>query len=140
MHDSHLSDMVRLSMGRPGNALSEDLVEQRARFVSLLKDMLNMDKDGWASREDMEKWFDHLFILLRDMAVMKITRDETYLINSDLKEYIDKMSNAMDIKGIIEQFQRLNALKRHLHFNLNKSLTWNYTGSLLRKDMDRSYA
>ena len=136
----HLSGMVRLSMGRPGNALSEDLVEQRARFVSLLKDMLNMDKDGWASREDMEKWFDHLFILLRDMAVMKITRDETHLINADLKEYTDKMSNAMDIKGIIEQFQRLNALKRHLHFNLNKSLTWNYTGSLLRKDMDRTYA
>ena len=136
----HLAGMVRLSMGKPGTALSEDLIEQRARFVSLLNNMLNMDKDGWTSREDMEKWFDHLFILLRDMAVMKITRDETYLINSDLKEYIDKISNAMDIKGIIEQFQRLNALKRHLHFNLNKSLTWNYTGSLLRKDMDRSYA
>ena len=138
--DVHLSTMVRLSMGKPGNALSEDLIEQRARFLALLKDMLDMGKDSWASREDMEKWFDHLLILLRDMAVMKITRDETQLINSDLREYIDKVSNAMDIKGIIEQFQRLNALKRHLYFNLNKSLTWNYTGSLLRKDMDRPYA
>jgi hypothetical protein len=127
-------------MGKPGNALSEDLIEQRARFLALLKDMLDMGKDSWASREDMEEWFDHLLILLRDMAVMKITRDETQLINSDLREYIDKVSNAMDIKGIIEQFQRLNALKRHLYFNLNKSLTWNYTGSLLRKDMDRPYA
>jgi len=88
----------------------------------------------------MEKWFDHLLILLRDMAVMKITRDETQLINSDLREYIAEVSNAMDIKGIIEQFQRLNALKRHLYFNLNKSLTWNYTGSLLRKYMDSQYA
>jgi DNA polymerase-3 subunit delta' len=138
--DVHLSAMVRLSMGKPGNALSEDLIEQRARFLALLKDMLDMGKDSWSSREDMEKWFDHLLILLRDMAVMNITRDETQLINSDLGEYIDKMSNAMDIKGIIEQFQRLNALKRHLYFNLNKSLTWNFTGSLLRKDMDRSYA
>jgi DNA polymerase III subunit delta' len=140
VRDLHLSTMVQLSMGQPGKALSEDLIEQRARFLALLKDMLHMEKDSWASREDMEKWFDHVLILLRDMAVMKITRNETQLINSDLKEYIDTVSNAMDIKGIIEQFQRLNALKRHLHFNLNKSLTWNYTGSLLRKDMDRPYA
>jgi hypothetical protein len=78
--------------------------------------------------------------LLRDMAVMKITPGKQQLINADLKEYVDRISNAMDLKGIIGLYQRFNALKRYIYFNLNKSLTWNYAGSLLRKDIGDSYA
>jgi DNA polymerase III subunit delta' len=137
---SHLETLVRLSMGKPGNALSEDLIEQRTRFLALLKDMVHMMKDSWASREEMEKWFDLMLILLRDMAVLKITRDEKYLVNSDIKEYISQMSDATEIQGIIEQYQRLSALRSHIHFNLNKSLTWNYTGFLLRGNMGGLYA
>jgi DNA polymerase III subunit delta' len=138
--DVHLETMVRLSMGRPGSALSEDPVEQRTRFLALLKDMIDMGKDSWTSREEMEKWFEFVLILLRDMAVMKITGERQQLINADLKEYVDRVSNAMDIKGIIELYQRFNALKRYIYFNLNKSLTWNYAGSLLRRDIGNSYA
>ena len=65
--------LIRLSMGRPGDAISGDLIEERAWFIKLLKAMLNAEKDGWASKEDMKKWFDLLLILLRDMAVLKIT-------------------------------------------------------------------
>ena len=138
--DSQLSTLIRLSMGRPGDAISGDLIEERAWFINLLKAMLTMEKDSWASKEDMKKWFDFVLILLRDMAVMKISRDETHLINIDLKEYIKRLSSPMDLKVIIEYYQRLNTLKGYFNFNLNKSLTWNYTGSLLRKEMDITHA
>jgi DNA polymerase-3 subunit delta' len=138
--DSRLSTLVRLSMGRPGEAVAADLIEERTWFLKLLKGMLNVERDGWGSKEDMERWYDLVLILLRDMAVMKITGDEADLINSDLKEYISRLCNSMDIKGIIEQYQRLNAMKGYFPFHLNKSLTWNYTGSLLRKDMDTTHA
>lgn len=134
--DDQLATLVRLSMGRPGDAISGDLLEERAWGVSLLKAMLNRDKDGWASKEEMKKWFDFVLILLRDMAVMKMGRDERDLINTDLKEYIKRLSSRMDLKVIIECYQRLNTLKGYFNFNLNKSLTWNYTGSLLRQEMD----
>jgi len=131
--------LVRLSMGRPGNAVAGDLIEERAWFLKLLKGMMNAEKDGWASREEIEKWFDFMIIMLRDMAVLKVG-DKTNIINSDLVDYLNRLSSSMDLKGIIECYQTLYALKGYLYFNLNKSLTWNYTGSLLRKEMDVTHA
>lgn len=138
--DAHIEIISWLSMGKPGNALSEDLVEQRTRFLEQLKEMSNLDKDSWSSREEMEKWFSFILTLLRDIAVMKITRNDRQLVNADLTEYVSEVSKAIDIKGIIELYQRLNTLKNLIHFNLNKSLTWNYTGSLLRKYIGGLYA
>ena len=138
--DSRLSTLVRLSMGRPGLAASGDLIEERAWFIKLLKGMLNAEKDGWTSKEEMERWFDLLLILFRDMAIKKITQDETNLINIDFKDYLNKLSSSIDLKVIIKNYQRLNTLKGYFNFNLNRSLTWNYTGSLLRKTMDVKYA
>ena len=131
-----LSLLVRLSMGSPGSAITQDLIADRTWSLQLLKDMLNAEKDGWTSKEDMERWFDLILILLRDMAVFRITGNESRLFNVDLKEYIGNMSSATDIKGIIESYQKMNALKGYFGVHLNKSLTWNYTGSLLRKMMD----
>jgi len=130
-----LSLLVRLSMGRPGNVIAGDLIEEREWFMELLKDMLNAEKDGWTSKEEMEKWFELFLILLRDMAVFKITRNEKDLINIDIKERLNKLSSSMDITVIIDNYQQLNTLKGYFNFHLNKSLTWNYTGSLLRKAM-----
>ena len=127
-----ISTLVRLSMGRPGIATSADLIEERAWFLELLEDMLKAEKDRWTSKEDMERWFDLLLTILRDVAVIKITRDEKNLINLDLKDYIHKFSSPLDLAVIIENYQKLNTLRGYLNFNLNKSLTWNYTGSILR--------
>jgi len=131
-----VSLLVRLSMGRPGYAVSGGLLEEREWFFGLLKGMLNAEKDGWSSREEMERWFDFILLLLRDMTILKITRNESGLINRDLKDYINKLSSSMDLKVIIDSYIKLNALKGRCNFNLNKSLTWNYTGSLLRARMD----
>ncbi len=102
--------------------------------------MLGAEKDGWASKEEMEKWFDQLLILLRDMAVLKATGNVSQLIGPDIEEYIKRLSNSTDLKIIIENYMKFNALKGYFMFNLNKSLTWNYTGSLLRKMTGASYA
>jgi DNA polymerase-3 subunit delta' len=135
-----ISLLVRLTMGRPGIAITEDLMEDRSWFMKLLKGMLNAEKDGWRSKEEMGRWFDFILILLRDMAILKITQDEKNLINIDIKDYLNKLSRSMDLKVIIENYQRLNTLRGYFNFNLNISLTWNYTGSLLRKTMDAIYA
>ena len=138
--DSRLSTLVRLSMGRPGLAISGDLMEDRSWFIDLLKGMLAAEKDCWTSKEEMIKWFDFILIFLRDMAMIKISRSETDLINIDLKDYLDELSRSMDLKVIIENYQRLNTLRGYFNFNLNRSLTWNLTGSLLRKTLGVKYA
>ena len=71
---------------------------------------------------------------------MKIRDEEKYLINVDLRELIRKLGTPMELQVIIECYQNLNTLKGYLNFNLNKSLTWNYTGSLLRMEMDATHA
>ena len=81
-----------------------------------------------------------LLVFLRDMAVLKITRKETDLINNDLRDFVNSLSKSIDIKVIIEIYQKINLLRRYFYFNLNRSLTWNYTSSLLRTAMDGAYA
>jgi DNA polymerase-3 subunit delta' len=127
--------LVRLSMGRPGVILSSDPVEERLWFLTLFKGMLNAEKDGWTSRDDMDRWFEHAFILLRDMAVMQITGGANGLINTDLKEYLSALNKSVDLNVIIYIHKELSRLKGLLLFNLNKSVTWNYTSSLLRKEL-----
>ncbi len=131
--DYRISTLVRLSMGRPGLAISGDLIEERKWFLELCQEMMRAEKDGWTSKEEIERWFDLIGLLLRDIVVIQITQDEKNLINVDLKDYIKKLSSSMDLQGIIENYQKLNTLRGYLNFNLNKSLTWNYTGSLLRR-------
>jgi DNA polymerase-3 subunit delta' len=137
--ESHLPTLISLSMGRPGLAISEDLIDERKWFMKLLQGMINTEKDGWSSREEMERWFDLLFILLRDVVIIKVTQDEKNLIYSDLQDYVKKLSNVMDLKGIIENYQKLNVLRGYFIFNLNKSLIWNYTGALLREMNSSSF-
>ncbi len=135
-----ISTLIRLSLGRPGVVISGELLEERAWFLELLKGMLLSRKDGWTSREEMEKWHNFLLIFLRDMAILKITQEETNLINNDLKDFLNTLSKSMDIKVIIDVHQKINLLRRYFYFNLNRSLTWNYIGSLLRTTMDGVYA
>ena len=129
---SRLATLARLSMGRPGLAVSADLLDEREWFLRLLQEMMKAEKEGWTSKEEMEKWFELILILLRDIVITKITKDRKNLIYIDLKEYIKEFSSAMDLKVIIDCYQKLNTLRGYLNFNLNRSLTWNYTGSLLR--------
>lgn len=132
--DSRLSTIARLSMGRPGLAISNNLIEEREWFIRLLREMVNGgNKEMWADKDEIEKWFTTAFTVLRDAAVLKITGREDMLINTDLKDNIANMGKTMELKDIIESYVRLSFLKGYLGFNLNKSITWNYTGFILRK-------
>jgi DNA polymerase-3 subunit delta' len=130
--DSRASILARLSMGRPGLAVSKDLFEDREWFLRLFRDMMKAEKDAWTSKEEMIKWFEYALILFRDIIITKITKDIKYIINIDIKDYVKDFGSDIDLKVIIENYQKLNTLKGFFKFNLNKSLTWNYTASLLR--------
>ncbi len=134
-----LALVARLSMGRPGSALSSDLAEERSWFIELFAGMLRAEKDGWTSRDDMERWFDQGLIFFRDLAVLTITGESALLINEDLRSHLAGLSKSIDLRGIIYIHQELSRLRRLLFFNLNKSITWNYTASLLRKEIAGQY-
>jgi len=131
--DKDSEALARLSMGKPGLALSSDLKEEISWFSNLLQGMLNAEKDSWASREEMDKWFEYVLTIMRDAAVYRITGESSQLINADLKEYACKLGKSTDLKVIIDLYKELSFVKGLLVFNLNKSITWNYTASLLRK-------
>lgn len=137
LNDADIEMLARLCMGRPGIAVSEDLLEQRNRSLALFKTIGQPGRDAWSSREDMEQWFEYALTLMRDMAVLRTRQGERRLINPDIKEDLIEASGAADLKGIIDMYQQVLAVRKYLRFNLNKSLTWNYVGSLLRKGMGR---
>jgi hypothetical protein len=122
-------------MGKPGLALSSDLKEEITWFSSLLQGMLNAEKDSWVSREDMDKWFEYVLTMMRDAAVFRITGEASRLINADLSEDVYKLGKYTDLPVIIDMYKELSSVKGFLMFNLNKSITWNYTASLLRKGL-----
>ncbi len=135
-----LSLLANFSMGRPGMAITSDLIEERAWFIKILMELLNAAKDGWTSKDEMARWFEYLLIMLRDMAVFKITGNEKMLINSNDNDFLRKLSNKLELKSIIEYYFVFYELKGYFNFHLNKSLTWNFTGSLLRRMIDLRYA
>jgi DNA polymerase-3 subunit delta' len=133
--DERLEELARLSLGRPGLALAADLKEESVWFGGLLKAMLNAERDSWASREEMDRWFEYMLSMMRDAAVFRITGEKSRLMNADLSEHARKMGKYMDLQVIMDMHKELSFVKGLLMFNLNKSITWNYTASLLRKGL-----
>lgn len=130
-----IDEAVRLSLGRPGLAVSRDIREDRDWFVDLFKAMLRAEKDSWADRQDMERWFDLVQTFMRDLAVFKITGRPALLFNTALADSLERLGKSIELQGIIDLYKELSVIRTMLFFNLNKSLTWNYTASLLRKDL-----
>jgi len=132
---NEIEQAVRLSLGRPGLAVTCDIKEERDWFINLFKSMLRSEKDSWSSREEVERWFDLALLFMRDLAVLKITGRQTLLINADLAENMGRLGKSVELQVIIDIYKELSFIKTMLLFNLNKSLTWNYTASLLRKEL-----
>ncbi len=139
--------LVRLSMGRPGLAVSSDVLRERERFISLLRNMLEGHGETWADREEMERWLDMMVLLMRDMVVLKVEEevrtdtgpgvmreDKELLLNSDIRDFVAAMSKRAELKSITETYRKMILLKKRLDFNLNKAVTWNYVSSVV-KDM-----
>lgn len=126
---------ARLSMGRPGVAISNNLIDEREWFFRLLGEMSTNSKDAWTDKEEIKKWFNTALMFLRDMAVLKITGKEEMLINLDMKDRIARISKAVGLKDIIRNYVRLSYLKGYLDFNLNKAVTWNYVSMIMQEIM-----
>jgi DNA polymerase-3 subunit delta' len=122
--------ILNLAMGRPGLAISRDFEKENEWFAKLLNNMVQGEsKDTWADKSEIKLWLDMAFILLRDMAVYKITERESDLM-------LDKKQLAMKgqgIRSILDTYQDMQQVKGLLDFNLNKSITWNYVARMMRK-------
>lgn len=127
-----IPDLVRLSMGRPGLAISSDMVKERKHLLGLFSEMVSGISGAWTDRAEMEQWLDMACILLRDMAVLKITGDESWVLNREIKEYISAKDKTDDIKEIMQAFDKIISLKETMGFNLNTKITWNYTAFFIR--------
>lgn len=125
--------LARLSMGRPGLAVREDLLKERRRFLDALKRMLAAEsKSSWADRRDIERWLDLALLLLRDMMVSRLG-GEGGLVNADIGERIGAMARQASVENLMECYGKLRRLRGALMFNLNKGITWNYAGAVLRE-------
>lgn len=133
--------LSRLSGGRLGFALNGELIAQRDHsFDVLIKLLQTLDEDLWDSRDDMESWFEWCQMWIRDLAVFKATGRADFLINSDKENEIKSIISGTDLKDILKLAREIYNIKGKLIFNLNKQLTLNYTGLLLKKSLRKSRA
>jgi DNA polymerase-3 subunit delta' len=133
--------LSRLSGGRPGYALNEELISQRDHSFDILVTLLDRHEDDlWESRDEMVEWFEWCQLWLRDLAVFKATGRTDFLINSDMENEISSITSGTDLRGILKLSREIYHIKNKLNFNLNKQLTLNYTGLLFKKMLRSSKA
>lgn len=132
--DTEFTLLSILSCGRPGKALSEELIDRRNHSLDKFKGLLgNIEGTAWEDRDSMEEWFEWAQLWLRDIAVFKATNSADLLINHDKEIEIKNISQETDLKDILILSDKLNNIKSLLRFNLNKELTFYYTSLLLKK-------
>lgn len=117
---------INLSMGRPGIAGKRNFVDERSWFLKLYNNMLtDNSKDIWTDKEQMKTWLDMALVFLRDAIVYEITDNESAVLLGTAHKYgINKALNAYDT---------LLQTRSLLDYNLNKSITWNYTAGVMKQ-------
>ncbi len=126
----HMDSVSNLSMGRPGLALAGDFVKDMEWFTGLLGNMIHEEsKEAWADKEAIGTWLDMAFIFLRDLAIFKITGNESDMLYAKGHRAFSKKA---DVNEILETYKSLQKLRGLLDFNLNKSITWNYVSNMMK--------
>jgi DNA polymerase-3 subunit delta' len=126
----------RLSGGRPGLAQSDDILEKRDWSLQVLKKMIGSpDEEAWSGKEEMEEWFDWSVMWMRDFAVYRATGDSSLLINADLKDEIGETVRSARLDELLKLARELYDIRRRLGLNLNKQLTLNHVGMMIRAVM-----
>jgi DNA polymerase-3 subunit delta' len=127
-----------LSGGRLGYALDEGLIDRRDWSFELFQEMIErLDTDPWSDRNTMEEWFDWAQLWLRDIAVFRATGVDELIINQDRVDDIRTVSEGAALRDILKLARELYNIKNKLFFNLNKQLTFNYTGLLIKKRLGK---
>ncbi len=123
-----------LSGGRPGWALSKNLLERRDIAFNEFKNLLKgIEENLWGDRDAMAEWFYWVQLWLRDIAVLKATSRTDLLINQDREKEIKDISKKAELKDILKLSNTLYNIKELLRFNLNKQITLYHTYLLLKK-------
>ncbi len=123
-----------LSGGRPGWALSKNLLERRDIAFNEFKNLLKgIEENLWGDRDAMAEWFYWVQLWLRDIAVLKATSRADLLINQDREKEIRDISKKAELKDILKLSNTLYNIKELLRFNLNKQITLYHTYLLLKK-------
>ncbi|MDI6802045.1 MAG: DNA polymerase III subunit delta' [Thermodesulfovibrionales bacterium] len=131
--DKNMNLILNLSMGRPGLAISMDLKEEKDRFAELLNNMAGGDsKEMWENKDEIKSWLDMAIVFLRDMALrLKLgVKSQELLI---LPEFAKFKTQNLELKTIFNAYQEMQQVKSLLDFNLNKSITWNYVSSIIKR-------
>jgi DNA polymerase-3 subunit delta' len=137
-NDSDADRIIALITGRPGLALSGNLIEEVEWFSRLLKDMIAAEsKDTWQDKAAIKLWLDICFIFLRDMIIALEFGDRDYklrIVGHKFKDYNSMLhAHNKDIRTIFDVYQTLLKIRELLDFNLNKSITWNYVANIMKK-------
>ncbi len=133
-HNEGKTLISMLSGGRPGWALSNNLIEKRDKLFNDFKSLLsNIEEDLLEDKDSMEEWFEWAQLWLRDIAVLKATGDAALLINQDREKEIRDISHKARLHDILKLSNTLYNIKSLLRFNLNKKITLNHTHFLLRE-------
>ena len=123
-----------LSGGRPGWALSNNLIEKRDKLFNEFKSLIDIiGEDLLEGKDSLEEWFEWVHLWLRDIAVLKATGDTALLINQDREKEIRDISNKAALSDILKLSNTLYNIKNLLRFNLNKKITLNHTHFLLKE-------
>lgn len=123
-----------LSGGRPGWALSGDLIGTRDRSFDEFKSLLSsVNEDLWEDREAMQEWFEWVQLWLRDIAVFAATGRVDLMINKDREKEIKNISQRVKLKDVLKLSNTFYNIKDTLRFNLNKQLTLYHTYLLLKQ-------
>ena len=123
-----------LSGGRPGWALSNNLIEKRDKLFNEFKSLIDIiGEDLLEGKDSLEEWFEWVHLWLRDIAVLKATGDTALLINQDREKEIRDISNKAALSDILKLSNSLYNIKNLLRFNLNKKITINHTHFLLKE-------
>ncbi len=134
IHSKQAMLLSLLSGGRPGWALSKELIERRDRSFDEFRSLLSRIKeDLWGDRDSMKEWFDWVQLWLRDIAVFKATGRVDLLINQDREKEMKTISKKAGLKDILNLSNLLYNIKDSLRFNLNIQLTLYHIYLLLKK-------
>lgn len=122
-------NVLRLIMGRPGLLISKNILKDLQWFVESLKNSeLKNKKSIWKDNEEVKWWIDFMCILIRDALNRMLSEKPSAILPFDFK-----IKERTELEQLFSLYEELQALRKNVDLNLNKSIVWNYIDKLIRR-------
>ncbi|QWR76887.1 DNA polymerase III subunit [Candidatus Magnetomonas plexicatena] len=128
---------LRLSQGDMGKAIDSEIVPKRNNDYAIFSKIFTgiqkpiSKHETLKSRDDMLKWLHSAMVFLRDISILKIDVNSPYVVNTDMREQLVKLTAQVDIDSVLDSFKKLIELSNSFVLNLNVGVTFNYVCSVL---------